>query len=646
MKFEKKKYKMCIIIQHIGGAMYKFLFIAPYEGLQNLMIDVNKGLNNHSDIFVGNLYDGLEIAKRFTDKDYDVIISRGATARLIRQYSKIPVVEIKITGYDILRTLTLVKGYLGKIGMMSYLNTIQEADTIGKLLDMQIVFYPIHTEQEVSENIQKATQEGIEVIIGDVISTQKAEKEGGINSILITSGSEAVKEAIDEATQIARYTFMEKRFNQIGQETMEKIEDGIAFIDDETKCLYLNKSAADMLQTEKDNVINHKLDEQLPSLKLNQKPGEPVSVFSDYIQLKNESVHVHLIPVSSKGKLIGAGAILKKGISYNDNSKSTFRNQAHFHFNQLVGNSKKMKSLIELTRKTSKSDRPILIKGEHGTGRNSFAQAIHNKSDRFNNVYISFNCAAFGAEQLEKELFGFEDEDRHFIQPGAVERANHGTLFLHSVASLPPVLQGKLYHALHNNKVTRMNGNHQIDLDIRILSSDTDELDQKIDNHEFRKDLYNTLAGFRLTIPPLRERMDDLENLIRLFLSSYNTKFGKQVVKVNEDVLSELKQLSWPRNIAQLKNVIDQMCTMSDGPFIEKKDVQPLLTKLKQDEKRKLIENLNFEDKTLEEIEQDIIHLVLQEEDFNQSKAAKRLGINRSTLWRKLKISREDEQQL
>jgi len=612
-------------------SMCKILVISPYDGLKNLILEVNKELKKDMDVYVGNLYDGLAIAKSLDHRNYDVIISRGATAKLLQRHLSIPVMEIQLTGYDILRTLTLLQGFSGKIGMMSYLNTIPGANAIGKLLNMNITFYPIHTEAEIKGQIKRASEEGVQIIIGDVISTNTAAN-FGIQGILITSGKEAIIETITNVENLVYYIEKEKnRLSKI-RTTFEFINEGVLFFDEYETCIYVNEKAKKQfpLINETELLTVQKLVEMEPRLTklFENKETEGTT----HIEVEMNDKMFRWTYVSFADDDVDGFALLLKV----EKKKEVVAQQetiAYFHFNSLVATSEKMKELLNVAKRISTSELPILIYGEPGAGKESIAQAIHNNSTCHEGPYVFVNCEAYSETQLESELFGYGNK-----QIGAIERATGGTLFIDAIGAMPYSLQGKLLQVVTTNQVHRQHSNEKTPVNVRLIVAHRHSIETLVQEGKFREDLYHELHGYLLHVPPLRERMEDIDDLVRIIIASSHVSLGKQISGMRPTVLKELKRLSWPGNIQQLKHVVEKMCFMSRGPFIEYDEVKSVLKKLQaENEEEEKNNTLLIGNKTLQEIEEEVIKSVLIQEDYNQSKVAERLGINRSTLWRKMK---------
>ncbi|OES46085.1 PrpR N-terminal domain-containing protein [Domibacillus iocasae] len=621
--------------------MARILVVAPYEGLKDLFLEVASGLKKDVHIEVGDLYKGLSIAKELENEGYDVIISRGATAHLLRKHCSLPVVEVKITGYDILRTLTLLRGYSGKIGLMSYFNTIQGADVIGTLLEMNLSFFPINEENEIEIGIKKALKEDVQVIIGDVITTSVATS-FGLNAILIASGREAVEDSIYEAEQIDFYTKNEKVNREFFESVIKGYPEGLVGIDSHGDIQMLNDKAEKFLGLKESEIKGQKLIKVIPQLYREDLFRSNLELTETICILGGEQYVLRRLPLKRQGNMLGDILILEetKEVQRIESrirrSLFTHSAQPKMHFNNLVAINEEMKRQISAANELSKTNTRILIYGEPGTGKQSLAQAIHNESAQKDFPFVFLNCEAYSEQQLEKEIFGFEGAEQ---KQGVFEAAHNGTLFIDAIGQLPLSIQAKLINVLTENKVTRINGTHAIPVNVRIISANSFNLNSKLETGQFREDLFHLINGATLLIPPLRNRPEDMSELVLWFIASFNARLGKQIVGVRPEVMNQLKKAKWPGNIQQLKNIIERMCMETTGSFIEKNDVGKILDELflKNDNSDLTSSLININNKTLGELEKEIINQVMEEEGFNQSRAAKRLGINRSTLWRKIK---------
>lgn len=618
----------------------KMLVIAPYKGLKDLFQEINREMNRRMDIEIGNLLGGVRLAKALEHKDYDIIISRGATARLLREHCDIPVVDVKISGYDILRTLTLIKGYAGKIGVMSYADVIQGADFIGKLLDIDLQFYTIHDESESEACLKRAVQEGVQLMIGDTTSTSAAVR-FGLHGILINSGKESAVEAIRVAEKLYYYTKKERERNKAFAAVTDRLKEGIIVVNRQEECLISNQAASELLKIGKESLKEGQVSDRFAFLDFSGVFGEEKEESLMKVETDYNELNIVKFPVYVDDRIVGGAAILdlagereEAGSFLPGGAGSFHRNTAGMHFNRLIAQSDSMIKLIDSAKKISRSDFPIILYGEPGTGKNSLAEAIHNESERRLRPYVYVDCLQYsGTDQLERRLLGIEGKEK-----GAFEQAYGGTLFLDSICSMPLEVQALAARTIRTKRLVRQGGKEERVADVRMIVGSSEKLEKQVAAGELRADLYKEIHGFTLTVPPLRERKEDIDDFTRLFLAEINTKTGKQLVGVKQEVLDLLKSLPWPGNVSQLKNALEQMCILSEGPFLGMDEVGLIAEEqLKGGGSKESTARFTYENKTLEQIEREIIELIFQEEGCNQSKAAKRLGIDRSTLWRKLK---------
>ncbi|WP_100397950.1 sigma-54-dependent Fis family transcriptional regulator [Bacillus sp. FJAT-44742] len=611
--------------------MEKILVIAPYSGLADVFNEVKQEHNKNIDIQIGNLEDGVELAKAAESNGYNIIISRGATAKMIRENCSLPVININITGYDILRTVALMKGYQGKIGIMSYFNVIHGADSISKLLDIDLTFLPINTQSDIKKELDKAWKDGVQVIIGDVISTTEAEKMG-LHGVLINSGKEACIEAIEEAEEVFYYQRLEVRKLLT---LVSNIEEGVFLTSRSGECIQANSKACTLLGVEPDTLLHKNINKVSSFLDISQTSLQQKTEELE-IPYNGRAIHVRKVPVVEKSVVIAVFVFVKPSPAALGIQRKRGRvvnySQPYTHFNHVVANSEKMSHVISSAKKLSKSNLPLLIYGEHGSGKTVLAQAIHNESSRTGG-FVTVSCRGSNAEELDEILFG--RDKGAYPRSGAVERAKGGTLFIKEIGSMPSSLQSKFL--THAGKELVYNSSNE---SFRIIVSNTIPLDILVNEGLLNENLYRSLKSFSITVPSLREREEDINDLIRWFIASSNKKLGKQIVGLSNEVKTFLLEYDWPGNVTQLKNIIYQMCLVSNGPFIENTDVKDILQQLDHKEtKAKSSTNsaVNITGKTLEEIEKEAILLVMKLENFNQSRVAKKLGVNRTTLWRKLK---------
>ncbi|HHX69691.1 MAG TPA: sigma 54-interacting transcriptional regulator [Gallicola sp.] len=304
----------------------------------------------------------------------------------------------------------------------------------------------------------------------------------------------------------------------------------------------------------------------------------------------------------------------------------------------IIGKSKKTLNLKKSLVKIAKSDSTVLVNGESGTGKEMVAAAIWQSSDRANKRFVTINCAAIPEDALERELFGYVkgvfSGDNSNGKIGKFELANNGVIFLDEIDAVPLYLQSKLLRVIQDKKVTRIGSNQVIPLNIRIIAATNKDLRKLIAENKFREDLYYRLNVIPLYISPLRERKEDIEELIYYFLDYYRKQFSKNFYKIEDDALDILKNYSWPGNVRELENSVEYMVNMMEDGIISVNSIPKNIIGI--NEKRK-IEEMKIS--TLASLEKKEIEKAIEiygDTTEGKKKAAKALGIGIATLYRKL----------
>jgi DNA-binding NtrC family response regulator len=300
-----------------------------------------------------------------------------------------------------------------------------------------------------------------------------------------------------------------------------------------------------------------------------------------------------------------------------------------------------MQRLLDMAKQIAPTDCSVLITGESGTGKELFAKYLHRQSNRADGLYTAINCGAFSEQLLTNELFGHEKgafTGATTLKKGLIEASAGGTLFLDEVTEMAPSMQVKLLRVLQEKEVLRVGGTRAIKSDVRVLAASNRDVDEAIKNGSFREDLYFRLNVVNLRIPSLAQRKGDIPLLARHFLLKYASRMSKPVMRISSEVLALLMDYPFPGNVRELENLIERGTAMAQGDVIEVTHLPDSFQKDEGFSLRKIEGRLP----TLEEQEHTYINRVLEEVKGNQTVAAQILGINRASLWRKLKARRGD----
>lgn len=318
---------------------------------------------------------------------------------------------------------------------------------------------------------------------------------------------------------------------------------------------------------------------------------------------------------------------------------------ARYQMEDIIGDSQAIALAKELARSAAKTHSTILLTGETGTGKEIFAQAIHNASARLEKPFIAINCGAISANLVESTLFGYVDGAftgaKKAGQVGAFEQADGGTLFLDEISEMSLELQVKLLRVLQELEVVRVGDTKARKIDVRIIASTNKPLFNLVKNGRFRSDLYFRLNVLEIAIPPLRDRGSDILALIDHFVKKFSLMMGKHIQDINPDVLKTLTTYHWPGNVRELQNCFEHIFNVIDinAGSISLENLPRNL----RDAKGTKDDHISLYEEYMQKVERDFVLRALELSNYNKTVAAKRLGMDRTTLWRIVKRYRLDE---
>ncbi|HMK43834.1 MAG TPA: sigma-54 dependent transcriptional regulator [Dissulfurispiraceae bacterium] len=317
------------------------------------------------------------------------------------------------------------------------------------------------------------------------------------------------------------------------------------------------------------------------------------------------------------------------------------------HFHNLVGNSPEIRRVYDLIEKVSRSDSTILVLGESGTGKELVAKTIHASSKRAEKPFVPVNCGAIPTELLESELFGHEKgafTGAVAMRIGRFELADGGTVFLDEIGEMPSILQVKLLRVLQERAFERIGGTKTVQTDVRIIAATNKKLEDAVKEGSFREDLFYRLNVIPVTLPPLRERSDDVIQLTDFFMKKQAVRLDRQVIALSQEVVQVFKSYEWPGNVRELENTLERLLVLSDGDVITLYDLPermtgrrlPAVPDVADSDINPFVEGIDL-NIALEEYERKLIQHALKLHTSVKSQAAKYLNINRTTLIEKMK---------
>jgi len=440
-----------------------------------------------------------------------------------------------------------------------------------------------------------------------------------------------------------QYTNTIKELTIQGQEIkmiVDGLENGIICIDDEGRIKFTNSKIEKLLKVKGSKLINKSIYSIMPEIKTYENSNVPVETKID-VEGKRKSFIVKTIPVTLENKRVSSIMEINETSNMVANAYRLIEGTSNISFDHIIGDSPNIVEVKDIARKVASSKSTVLLTGESGTGKELFARAIHYASNRSHLPFVAINCASIPDNLLESELFGYEGGAftgaNRQGQMGKLELANGGTLFLDEIGDLPLHLQPKLLRVLQDGQFMRLGGKEFISVDFRLIAATNRDLKEMIKNGEFREDLYYRLNVIPIHIPPLRERIEDIDKLSEYLLNKYCYKLGVKRKRFSKDVKEAFYEYQWPGNVRELENVVEYLVNIVKEEEIKLENL-PNNMKDYIDKSNRMGNTCKLKD-MMDSYERDILVSYLKAYGSgteDKKKIAHLLGINLSTLYRKL----------
>jgi transcriptional regulator with PAS, ATPase and Fis domain len=583
----------------------RILGIAPYAGMRELMLNIAaRRLDIDLEVFVGDLSDGVDIVTEHQCRGFSAIVSRGGTAEMIRKSANIPVSEITLSVYDVLRAIRLAQSYEGKFAIVGFPSITKCARLLCDMLKYEIDIVTINSQEDAIPCLKELKRQNCSMILGDMVTTVSA-KLSGINGILITSGGESIESAFDHAVEISagyragrgRIEFLEAALRTARDEIAVFNEGGeLSFSSmsspDEELISFMRRNARTVPDRGEKKIMRPAQD------------GSIAALFGKRFSTKDGSYCVYSIT-----------RLAKPGIY--DGQGVTFQNKPDLleDVDSLFSRSSSIGRLADTIQKYASADLPVLITGEQGTGKDKAANSIFVYGKLGDNPMISIDCGVISDKKWSQLL---QDEYSPLSDSNL-------TIYLKNINTLNDRNGARLAGYLRDTDICRRNRM----IFSYVVCRDAEE------NNYFYNYLRRDASCLVLRMPPLRQRPADIPSICSLYINDINAATGKQVIGLNPDAILMLQEYYWEHNLNQLKRVLAELVVLSDSSYISAGDVAQVLASegAGQTSPDRGV-NLN---QSLDEITRDVARIIMKEEGENQSRAARRLQISRSTLWRMLK---------
>ncbi|NQU02611.1 MAG: sigma 54-interacting transcriptional regulator [Syntrophaceae bacterium] len=600
---------------------------------------------------LSGLEDAIQPGKEMERAGVEVIVSRGGTANILRRNLSIPVLSVSMTHFDILASIKRALVLGKRILLLTYGNKVSGISILGELLDIDLTQAIYYDSNDIENIIIESKTQGYDVLITGGVSTRLAKKHG-MKFVGLETAKETITSVLEDAEAVARSHRKKQAETERYRCIVESTSDGIIAIDQYGLITTINEPARIMLKISDADIIGKNISDVLPNTSIMKVMKNQQPIFNKIETVNKDLFVCNHIAIKVGSDTVGALSTFRD-ISNVMKAENEVRRSlakglvAKYSTDDIIHKSRVMKEVITKAKKFAGSGLTILITGETGTGKELLAHSIHNLGPRRQGPFVSINCAALPEQLLESELFGYAEGAftgaKRGGKPGLFELAHKGTVFLDEISTMSHSVQARLLRVLQEKEVMRIGGDCVIPVDISIIAASNRQLIDEVKQGRLREDLYFRLNVLNIIIPPLRERLEDIPLLINKLIAKASGEIGLKTIEIPPAYMEILKEYDWPGNVRQVENFINRLILLSDSIFDPnlffevyrqlvgyqaKKEVPD------EGERPNLIEHLKSQ---ISENESRMILETLKEVNFSKTKAARKLGISRTTLWRKLK---------
>ena len=585
----------------------KVLLIAPYIGLIRSFEEVvyrRDGIKLEA--YECDTVDAPQLVKSLNMDNYDVIISRGYTCDMISQASGRYVLNVGISIYDALRTLQLAHSYQGKTAIVGFGGVVQHASALKSLLKYNIDIVTLKSIEEIKDKLLRLKKQGYTMVIGDVITTVYA-KQVGLQNILITTGTESINAILDTAEQIYTSQTISRKKEKLYKRILDNVNNDVTVYNAEGEIIYTNETITSKI----DRVMRHMIPPVLENETLTSVKGieDQRYIFTGTVMTSDNEIYI----------VFSYRQITKKK---SDSDFLQFKNpdetqplSQRMFFSQTPS----VKNILDTLKAFQFMFRPVIISGPKGSGKDQFSYYLYQEARQKKMPMAIINCK-YATKPEWKELVN-DDLNSPLL-------SNHYVLYFRDLHLLSESQQTDLITLIHHSNLHHRN---------QLIFSYVPEENDKFESSELWNELTCVLQSYFVKIPPLSERKEDIPNFATLYLNEFETQLSNQVFGFDPEAIEVLTDYSWPGNMYQMRLVIQELILRASSFNITADEVRQAIknyeTQFLKKDKEKEIVSLEG---SLEDIVRRIIKKILQEEQGNQSKTARRLGISRTTLRRHL----------
>lgn len=590
------------------------------------------------------------------EDEVDVIVSAGANGTYIRNHADIPTVLVNVTGSDLLHAVSKARLMAPEIGVVAHGHILPELLQLKAAFDLDLPCSTYVTNEDAESAVLTLCRQGVTVIVGPGSVTTIAEQYGMAGVLLYSDVS--IRHAFRTAIDMARTRRAELRKRAFIDGILRNLRDGILALDADDKIQSINAAMFDVLGARQQKLVGLAPAQVFPNVPWHTLLGEGgrVSDIEHLITIGAKSYLAHsrplMDPSGATGRLITFTETSQlQRMERSVRSANTPRQlRARYVLDDLIHDSPALQRVKEYATQYAQSDATVLITGESGTGKELVAQGVHNASHRSNYPFVAVNCGGLNESLLESELFGYEDGTftgaRRGGKIGLIEAAHHGTLFLDEIGEMPVALQTRLLRVIQERQIVRVGAIEPTPVDIRVIAATHRDLRQDVAAGHFREDLFYRLNILRLALPPLRARPEDiwptLQRILQELLGPVEApRCLTRMILPSRDALLAYR---WPGNVRELRNVAMRIAAHFPAPIaarpVRPPDIRDIVPEIFTADEMPAPVAISRSRRSPSSGE---IVAALHESGGSRELASQRLGISRSTLWRRLRALQLDD---
>lgn len=623
--------------------MAKALFLAPYSEVCETARRLESEYSNFSIMSAEYVTTEKveECLRRVEENGCDLVIARGVYAQMVRQMSDLPLVELKTSVQELGRTIKAIKAENGgkspKIALVALANTICDTTYFNELFEADMKVYAVGETRELEAAAVKAKADGCSLIIGGN-SVCKLARQLGVEARFLPSGEESIREVFETANRVAYAVDLEKRNSAEIDTMLNYTFNGIMQLDASGTVRRVNHVLLRMLKAVGETILGRSISDVIPAIKqkmINEAFSSEEDMRSVVIDINKRMFIVSIVPIFVEGKPDGVVLTFQEDQNV-QKLDSELRYEiykrgyvAKYTFDSFVSLNRRMQSTLDQIKRVSKFPTPILLVGDHGTGKDMLAQCIHNESLGRSNAFITLDCSAYQPEVIDNLIFG-NYTTRKDTAASMAELAQNGTLYLKNIEALPLETQYKVCKLIRGEFLH--NGvNLPTSISLRIIASTTVNLVSRVESDAFRSDLYYILSVLNFEIEPLRKRKEDILGWMDFYMDEWERVYHRHV-QLSQGARAFAEKYDWPGNLNQISTTCERILLLTERRSISEDFLRRQIEQVVPKQQSVSDKAAVYRDPKAEELTE-----LLKKHGGSREKVAAELGVSKTTLWRYMK---------